>query len=148
MRVGPLAGHSSHQTLWGCEPPRAGAGLSTQAGVPLGCPEPPSASLVALPCSTKAGSKLPTSSKVSACLPYLWPAQSLLFTGFWFSFVSLTCVPFSRPSESASARLSFFPAFPSGQQRAPPKRLPDQKERIRFPGSRHCVKPRVMGPFA
>lgn len=91
-----------------------------------GSPEPPSASLAARPCSTEAGSKLPASSKVSACLPYLWPAQSLLFTGSWFSFVSLTFVRFSRPSASASARLLFFPAFPSGQQRAPPKRLRDQ----------------------
>lgn len=74
-REGPLAGHSSHQSQWGCEPSRAGAGLCTQAGLPLGCPEPPSASMVALLCPGKAGSKFPTFRKTSAYLPYLWPSQ-------------------------------------------------------------------------
>lgn len=94
VRVGPCR-HGSHQTLQGREPPRQGQDSAHRQGCPWGVLSHLPAWLPFL--LNESWLKLPTSSKVSACLPYLWPAQSLLFTGSWFLFVSLTSSPPSDP---------------------------------------------------
>lgn len=95
-------------------------------------------SWLALLSPLKAGSKL-TSGKVLACLPYLWPAGHHSQLAPKLNCFSAS-VSVSRPLVNVSAGL-FFPAVPSGQQRAQPQRHQGTERGIRFSRPRYCAKP-------
>lgn len=139
-----LAGPCSHQSRWMCEPFRAEAGLHTQKRLPLVCPELPSASLTSFPLSPESWLKTPQIHK-GFIMPPLFVASMPLSTGSWFSLVSVTLALLQSLQECIWTL--FFPALPSGQQRAPPKEGGTSEGTISFPGSRPCAKSRLMGRF-
>ena len=118
-----LAGHHTHQ--WVCEPFRVGAGFHTRKRLPLVCPEPPSASVASPPLSTESQLKTPHLQK-GFSMPLLSVVSMPLSAGSWFSLVSLTLVPFSRPSERVhlpNSVLSCTSQWPAEGARSPHTRL-------------------------